>query len=187
MQAMTVEMVFDLLGARLDGPLADGTSLALGWSFPDVGEQWTLRVEHGAVNCWPVLDDDVHATVTLTRETLVAVLVDGSSIPAAVQDGTVMIEGQAEVLDRLLALLDGRTGPSPSSNPDAVGTRMVLGLIELALILAVLGLLGVVGWSLWTAVRQSSTAAPLPSRHALDSPPLSPSAAGSRLTTRSTA
>jgi alkyl sulfatase BDS1-like metallo-beta-lactamase superfamily hydrolase len=107
MQAMTVEMVFDLLGARLDGPLADGTSLALGWSFPDVGEQWTLRVEHGAVNCWPVLDDDVHATVTLTRETLIAVLVDGSSIPAAVQDGTVVIEGQADVLDRLLALLDG--------------------------------------------------------------------------------
>jgi hypothetical protein len=41
---------------------------------------------------------------------------------------------------------------------------MVLGLIELAVILTVLGLLGVVGWSLWTAVRQNATAAPLPSR-----------------------
>jgi len=107
MQAMTVEMVFDLLGARLDGPLADGTSLALGWSFPDAGEQWTLRVEHGALNCWPVLDDDVDATVTLTREALIAVLVDASPIPAAVEDGTVAIEGDSDALDRLLALLDG--------------------------------------------------------------------------------
>jgi alkyl sulfatase BDS1-like metallo-beta-lactamase superfamily hydrolase len=107
MQAMTVEMVFDLLGACLDGPLADGTSLALGWSFSDAGEQWTLRVEHGALNCWPVLDDDVDATVTLTRQTLIDVLVDGSPIPAAVEDGTVAIEGDAGALDRLLALLDG--------------------------------------------------------------------------------
>jgi hypothetical protein len=40
---------------------------------------------------------------------------------------------------------------------------MVLGLIELALILAVLGALGVVGWSLWNALR-SNTAGALPSR-----------------------
>ncbi len=41
---------------------------------------------------------------------------------------------------------------------------MVLGLIELALIVAVLGGLGVVGWSLWTALRPGATGASLPSR-----------------------
>jgi hypothetical protein len=40
---------------------------------------------------------------------------------------------------------------------------MVLGLIELALILAVLGALGVVGWTLWSALRPG-TAGALPSR-----------------------
>jgi hypothetical protein len=40
---------------------------------------------------------------------------------------------------------------------------MVLGLIELALILAVLGVLVTVGWSLYTALRQSPSG-PLPSR-----------------------
>ncbi len=39
---------------------------------------------------------------------------------------------------------------------------MVLGLIELALILAVLGALAVVGWSLWNALRDGGTT--LPSR-----------------------
>ena len=117
MQAMTVEMVFDLLGARLDGPVADGTSLALGFSFPDVAEQWTLRLEHGALNCWPVLDDDVYATVTLTRETLIAVLVDGSPVPAAVEDGMVAIDGDADALDRLLALLDAPDRTFPIIEP----------------------------------------------------------------------
>lgn len=41
---------------------------------------------------------------------------------------------------------------------------MVLGLIELAVVLAVLALLGTVGWSLWTALRQNAAAAPLPAR-----------------------
>lgn len=41
---------------------------------------------------------------------------------------------------------------------------MVLGLIELAVVLAVLALLGTVGWSLWTALRQSAATAPLPAR-----------------------
>ena len=41
---------------------------------------------------------------------------------------------------------------------------MVLGLIELALILAVLGILGVVGSALVNALRQGSAGAPLPSR-----------------------
>jgi hypothetical protein len=41
---------------------------------------------------------------------------------------------------------------------------MVIALFELALILAVLAILGVVGSALWTALRQSSPVAPLPSR-----------------------
>jgi alkyl sulfatase BDS1-like metallo-beta-lactamase superfamily hydrolase len=50
LSAMTVEMVFDLLGARLDGPRADGESVAIGWRFPDLGEEWTLRLEHCALS-----------------------------------------------------------------------------------------------------------------------------------------
>lgn len=40
---------------------------------------------------------------------------------------------------------------------------MVLGLIELALILAVLAALGTIGWSLWNALRSGSAGA-IPSR-----------------------
>ncbi|SNR40786.1 hypothetical protein [Blastococcus mobilis] len=41
---------------------------------------------------------------------------------------------------------------------------MVLGLIELALVLAVLGLFVVIGRALWTALQQGTPAGPLPPR-----------------------
>ena len=106
LRAMTVEMVFDLLGVRLDGPRADGTSLAIGWSFPDLEEQWTLRVEHGALNSWRSLDDDVDAVVTTSRETLIAMVADANPAGTGLRNGSVTVEGDPAALDRLLALLD---------------------------------------------------------------------------------
>lgn len=104
--AMTVETVFDLLGVRLDGPRADGMSLALGWRFPDIGEEWTLRLEHSALSSWPALDDDVDATVTMPRPILTAVLSDPSVLGSALGDGSVTLDGDADALLRLFSLLD---------------------------------------------------------------------------------
>lgn len=104
--AMTVDMVFDLLGARLDGPRAAGEAVAIGWRFPDIAEEWTLRLEHSALNAWPVMDDDVDATLTMSRPTLTAVLADPTSIGAALEDGSLTIDGDAGALGRLFALLE---------------------------------------------------------------------------------
>src|SRR5690606_17201573 len=82
--AMTVEMVFDLLGVRVDGPRADGAELALGWRCPDLGEEWTVRLEHGALSARPVLADDVAVTLTMDRPVLTRMLLDRDSIPDAV-------------------------------------------------------------------------------------------------------
>jgi alkyl sulfatase BDS1-like metallo-beta-lactamase superfamily hydrolase len=104
--AMTVDMVFDLLGARLDGPRADGEAVAIGWRFPDIAEEWTLRLEHSALNAWPVMDDDVDATLTMSRPTLTAVLADPTTIASALEDGSLTIDGDAGALGRLFALLE---------------------------------------------------------------------------------
>jgi alkyl sulfatase BDS1-like metallo-beta-lactamase superfamily hydrolase len=106
LRAMTVEMVFDLLGVRIDGPRADGVTVAVGWRFPDQDEEWTLRLEHGALNAWPTLDDDVEVTLTMDRPTLTEMLVDPASIGAAVEDGRLGIAGDGDALGRLFGLLD---------------------------------------------------------------------------------
>jgi alkyl sulfatase BDS1-like metallo-beta-lactamase superfamily hydrolase len=113
LRAMTVEMVFDLLGVRLDGPRADGESVAIGWRFPDIAEEWTLRLEHSALSSWPELDEDVDATLTMSRPTLTAMLADPSSIAAALEDGSLTIDGDGAALGRLFALLEQ---PTPSFN-----------------------------------------------------------------------
>jgi alkyl sulfatase BDS1-like metallo-beta-lactamase superfamily hydrolase len=111
--AMTVEMVFDLLGVRVDGPAADGEAVAIGWRFTDLGEEWTLRLEHGALNSWPALDADVDATLSMARPTLTTMLTDPSSIAGALGDGSLTIDGDAAALARLFGFLEQ---PAPGFN-----------------------------------------------------------------------
>jgi len=113
LRAMTVEMIFDLLGVRLDGPRADGEAVAIGWRFPDIGEEWTLRLEHSALSSWPAMDDDVDAVLTMSRHTLTSMLADPSSIGGAVADGSLTIDGDADALGRLFGLLEQ---PDPAFN-----------------------------------------------------------------------
>ncbi len=104
--AMTVEMVFDLLGVRIDGPRADGVELAIGWRFPDLDEEWTLRLEHGAVSAWPALADDVTVTLTMDRPVLSQMLLDRDSIAGSVASGALVIEGDADTLATFFSFLD---------------------------------------------------------------------------------
>jgi alkyl sulfatase BDS1-like metallo-beta-lactamase superfamily hydrolase len=113
LRGMTIDMVFDLLGVRLDGPAADGAALAIGWRFPDIGEEWTLRLEHGALNHWPVLDDDVDATLTMDRPTLTAVLSNPESMADLLGSGAITIDGDATALATLFGVLEQ---PTPGFN-----------------------------------------------------------------------
>lgn len=111
--ALTIEMVFDLLGVRLDGMRADGEHVAIGWRFPDIDEEWTLRLDHGALSSWPALDPDVDATLTMSRSTLTSMLSDPSSIASSLGDGSLVIDGDADALGKLFGLLEQ---PNPAYN-----------------------------------------------------------------------
>jgi alkyl sulfatase BDS1-like metallo-beta-lactamase superfamily hydrolase len=113
LRALSIDMVFDVLGVRLDGPRADGVALAIGWRFPDIDAEWTMRLEHSAISAWPALDADVDATLTITREALTTVLADPTTIPAAMADGTLAIDGDANALATLFGLLEQ---PTPGFN-----------------------------------------------------------------------
>jgi alkyl sulfatase BDS1-like metallo-beta-lactamase superfamily hydrolase len=104
--ALTVDMIFDLLAVRLNGPRADGTELTVNWHFTDTGEEWALRLEHSACNYVRRLDASAGATVTLARTTLDAILTQQVSMLDALDSGEVAIDGDAELLITLFSLLD---------------------------------------------------------------------------------
>ncbi len=106
LEAMTVDMVFDLLAVRLDGPRAGGISLSMNWHFTDTDAWWALRLEHCALNYVSRADPDASVTVALTRSTLDAILTEAVTIPDALAAGDVVIDGDAGTLVTLFGLLD---------------------------------------------------------------------------------
>jgi alkyl sulfatase BDS1-like metallo-beta-lactamase superfamily hydrolase len=109
-RAMTVPMIFDFLGVRLDAAKAEGLRIVLNWTLTDPDEQYVLNLEHSALTYLPcppgVQPADADASVTLARATLDAVLLGETTMQDAVMAGTVTIDGNALKIAELFGLFD---------------------------------------------------------------------------------
>jgi alkyl sulfatase BDS1-like metallo-beta-lactamase superfamily hydrolase len=84
------------LSVRLNGEAAGAETIAFVLAFTDSGETWEIRVENAVLHHWKT---DRAPDVSLTRETLVRLVLDQTTLAEAGLDG-------ASGLARLLALLD---------------------------------------------------------------------------------
>ena len=114
-KALPIDMVFDAMGARLDGPRAWDVKIVVNWDFTDTGEQWVMTVENGALSTVSGrLDEAADATIKLTRGALDTLILDGPE--AAGEEfaaGRIALEGNGEKLGELLGLFDF---PDPGFN-----------------------------------------------------------------------
>ena len=70
-RATPLEMFFDLLAVRLDGPKAADTKIVLNAHFTDIDERYLLVVENGVLNYAKGKQaEDADATLTLARTVL---------------------------------------------------------------------------------------------------------------------
>ena len=109
LDAMTVEMLLELMGVRLRGLDAAPHSLRFTVTVPDRDESWLLGLEHGALHHVPTVPDrdaDVDATVTTSHAALAALARGTGDLDALVADGTVTIDGDAAAFAQLLGDLD---------------------------------------------------------------------------------
>ena len=105
--ALPIEMVFDAMGSRLNGPPAAGTRIVVNWRFSDLGEDWAMTIENGALSAVRGRHSDLaDAAITLTRAALDALLLDGPQGLAAIPSGDVEVSGDGERLIELLGLFD---------------------------------------------------------------------------------
>jgi alkyl sulfatase BDS1-like metallo-beta-lactamase superfamily hydrolase len=117
-RALSVEQLWDALGARLDGPRAWDRSIVIGWHFTDSGDLWTVTVENGALSSVRGrVAPDAQATVTLTRAAFDSMLLGEGDAAKLLASGAVVVQGDGAKLGELLGLLDDGDPAFPIVTP----------------------------------------------------------------------
>jgi alkyl sulfatase BDS1-like metallo-beta-lactamase superfamily hydrolase len=104
--ALSVGQVFDSVAIRVDGPKAWHEHIVLSWDITDEGTTYVTELRNGAMN-HKTVPAPVPGTTTfrLARLDLIKLVVGLLDLPAAIADGTVVIDGDPAVLGRLLVLV----------------------------------------------------------------------------------
>lgn len=107
LKSLSLDMVFDSVAVRINGPRAADKRLIVNWNFSDVGQQFVLNLENAALTYVKGKQaKNADATVTLTRDTLDAILLQLRTVAAASQAGEIKIEGDSTKVTELLGLMD---------------------------------------------------------------------------------
>ena len=106
-RATPLEMFFDLLAVRLNGPQATGKVITLNAVFSDIGEEYLLTVENGVLHyAKGRQSSSADATLTMTRAALDAIVLGEASLQEKMEAGEASIDGNAQKLVEFLSLLD---------------------------------------------------------------------------------
>ena len=105
--ALTIDMLFDFIGVRLNGPKAEGKRAVINWIFEDTGQLYVLNLENCALTYIAGKSrEDADASLTLSRATLNAVFARQTTFMQEIQSGKVKILGNPMKLMELFNLLD---------------------------------------------------------------------------------
>jgi len=118
LHAMPIDLVFDYLGTRIDGPRAGTAKIVINWRFTDTGESLASTLEHGALTTIAgKTAADAVATVTAPRPVLEAVILGQRTLADALQRSDITISGNASRVSDLMALLDDFEAGFPIVEP----------------------------------------------------------------------
>ena len=105
--SMRIEMIFDYMAVRLNGPKSEGHAMSIGLDLTDTGQYYLLTVENGVLNHFSGKRDiKPDAALTLTREALNDVLTQQATVQDKLSSGEIKIEGDAQKLAELFGLMD---------------------------------------------------------------------------------
>ena len=109
-RAMSLELLFDYLGVRLNAAKAEGKRIIVNWVFRDLGQRSVLNLENCALIALPDRQHEhADATVTTDRAVLSSVLLREVTFADARRRGLVLIDGNADVVEALFGLFDDFT------------------------------------------------------------------------------
>jgi alkyl sulfatase BDS1-like metallo-beta-lactamase superfamily hydrolase len=106
-QALTLDLIFDGMAVRLNGPKAAGNKIIVNWNFTDTNEQYSLFLENGVLNHkanTQVKNADV--TIKLTRSVFDNIFTGQTTFLSRILAGQVAYDGNIGKLNELMSLLD---------------------------------------------------------------------------------
>jgi alkyl sulfatase BDS1-like metallo-beta-lactamase superfamily hydrolase len=123
MKGISLDLLFDFFGVRLNAAKAEGQKMVLNWTFTDVGENIIVNLENSTLtHTIGKLAQKADASFVLTRAALDQILLKQKSFPDAIKAGEVQVEGDPRKLGELIAMLDEFTPGFPIVEPKA-GTQ----------------------------------------------------------------
>jgi alkyl sulfatase BDS1-like metallo-beta-lactamase superfamily hydrolase len=104
---MSLDLFFDYLGVRINGEKAEGRHIVVNWVFSDLDRSYVVNLEHCALTYLADRRSErADATVTLERAALNRLVLRDVAFTDAVERGLVRVEGNADKVAELFALLD---------------------------------------------------------------------------------
>jgi alkyl sulfatase BDS1-like metallo-beta-lactamase superfamily hydrolase len=105
--AMPLELFFDYLSIRLDGPSAEGKLIKLNLNFPDAKDKYLLVVQYGVLQYHKGQQaKDADVSLTLSRDTLNQIIEGKLKAQQGIENGTIKVGGDSKKFDEFVALLD---------------------------------------------------------------------------------
>lgn len=106
-RAMSLDMFFDYLAVRLNGPKSGNAKAVLNFDFGDTGGKYKVELENGVLNHTANAEaSNADTTITLSRDTLNNLILKQTTLEKAVAAGDVKITGSSDKLKEVLGYLD---------------------------------------------------------------------------------
>jgi alkyl sulfatase BDS1-like metallo-beta-lactamase superfamily hydrolase len=107
LKAVSIDLVFDFIGVRLNAERAEGKTMVINWTFTDTGDKFIVNLENSALtHLSGKLAAKADADITLTRTTLDSILLKQKTLPDAIMAGEIKVEGDPGKLGELMGMLD---------------------------------------------------------------------------------
>ncbi len=105
--ALTLNDFFNYSAVRLNGEKAAGKRILLNFEFEDSGDHYLVDLSNGVLHHKAgAASDTADATVRLSRQSLVALMLAGIPVDALMTSGSISIDGDVTALKDLVSLLD---------------------------------------------------------------------------------
>ena len=105
-RAMTMEMILDFMGMKIDGPKAEGKVITMNWSLPDTHEKFAVTLKNSALTYTENKElAGADITLTMSRSSIDDILLGTSTIDKELASGAAKLTGDKQKFNELTGLL----------------------------------------------------------------------------------